>query len=169
MVVWEELVEGDSMGVFTVKPGDLFSEDVPAIGHGVNTKGAMASGIAVPVRQRFPRMHEEYVELCQAGLFRPGTVWVAFERGQYVFNIASQEFPGANARLDYLEDAFVDALVEAERLGVEKIALPQIGCGVGGLDWSDVEKVLRSHTERFEVDVDVVLLPATYESLYSSL
>lgn len=41
--------------------GDLFAQpDLRALAHGCNCAGAMGKGIAVPFKQRWPRMYEEY-------------------------------------------------------------------------------------------------------------
>lgn len=147
------------MGKLTVEYGDLFQSGAPAIGHGVNTKGLMSSGIAVLFKNKFPRMHENYLLLCEMESFKPGTTWVVNEDGTLIFNIASQELPGANASYDYLRSALEDGLAKADRLGVRELALPQIGCGVGGLDWALVEPIIREAAEASNVHVRVILLP----------
>lgn len=139
------------MGKLTVEYGDLFQSGSVAIGHGVNTKGLMSSGIAVLFKNKFPLMHENYLRLCELEAFKPGTTWVVSEGDTVIFNVASQELPGANASYDYLRNALKDGLDKADRLGIRELALPQIGCGVGGLDWSLVEPIIREEAEASNV------------------
>jgi O-acetyl-ADP-ribose deacetylase (regulator of RNase III) len=136
--------------------GDIFTTTAQAIGHGVNIKGAMASGIAVQFRDRFPQMHTAYKVLCKQGHLGTGQVmvWTAFE-GHYIYNISSQDFPGANARLEWLRDGVKSALEHAEEEGLSMIALPRIGSGIGGLNQDDVEAVLLELAENSAVDIEL--------------
>lgn len=44
--------------------GDVTSPTVGIIGHGVNCQGVMGSGVALTIRQKFPKAYEAYLELC---------------------------------------------------------------------------------------------------------
>lgn len=144
---------------FQTHTGDLFTSGFPAIGHGVNTEGAMASGIAVAFKNRFPVMHDEYMRLCETDQFKPGTTWVAEEAGHVIFNIASQQKPGANATYELLRHGVCDALQQADKLHIEDLALPKIGCGVGGLEWEQVQDILRIEAHAHHVNLHVIIPP----------
>jgi O-acetyl-ADP-ribose deacetylase (regulator of RNase III) len=141
--------------------GDLFTPDewkhqpsdfevhrtdapVDAIGHGVNCFGAMGSGIAVAFRQKFPEMYEKYKLMCDEAFLKPGMVYPWLDRthfdGQnlFIFNIASQFRPGADANLDYLESGLLYCRFYMRQRGLKHLALPRIGAGIGGLEWDDV-------------------------------
>lgn len=111
--------------------GDVMS--APAIGHGCNCHGAMGTGVAALVRRRFPEAHAEYVDLCRSRAFRPGVVHHAFESGVHIFNLATQDAPGPDARVEWIEAAVRRALDMAAQLGLPELAIPWIGCGIGGL------------------------------------
>lgn len=136
--------------------GSLFETNAPAIGHGVNTRGLMGSGIAVLFKNKFPKMHEAYVRLCSENLFNPGEtlVYVPHE-GPVVYNMASQEFPGADARLELLASSADMAAEHADSLGFERIAIPRIGCGIGGLKWEDVRPVLEGIEKLHDLEFEV--------------
>ena len=122
------------------RKGDLFAQtDVGAIGHGVNISGSMSGGIAVPFKNKFPDMHQEYVELCSSGDLKLGDVFVYHDdsTGKTVFNIASQQMPGADASLEAVETGLRKSLELALSLGIDSLAIPRIGCGIGGLNWAD--------------------------------
>lgn len=137
--------------------GDLFTSDAPALGHGVNTRGIMGAGIALQFKNRYPEMHEAYVKLCNMELFRPGTTFVYAPKdgSRYVYNMASQEFPGADARLELLEEAATLAGEDAVFRGFDRIAIPRIGCGIGGLDWTDVVPLLEDIEQRTGIEFEV--------------
>ena len=124
--------------------GNIFTSTAPAVGHGVNCQGVMGSGIAVQFRTLFPEMFRQYKALCNASLLVPGEVFPFQTENFLVYNIASQRLPGANATLEWLEEGLHAVLSDAEDRGYDRVALPQIGCGIGGLDIADVRPLIIS-------------------------
>lgn len=135
------------MATLELKFGDLFETEADAIGHGTNTRGLMGAGIAVLFRKRHQQMYENYKKLCDLmGDKLGGTTYLYFsdqingETYSYVANIFSQLAPGANAEVELLVDgvkeAFIKLWVENE-IDSPHLAIPLIGCGIGGLDWDD--------------------------------
>lgn len=125
--------------MFKEVTGDLFEGGYQAIGHGVNCRGVMGAGIATVFRDKFPIMYEEYKLRCDYGYLRLGEVFAHYAGGgRWVYNIASQFNPGAEADLSALGMGVGRALAHAKAFGVRELALPQIGCGIGGLSYSDV-------------------------------
>lgn len=136
--------------------GNLFDSTAPALGHGVNVFGVMGAGIAVGFRKEYPAMYEQYAANCAEKLLTPGHVyyWNDPEKPD-VYNIASQDAPGRNARLEWLEEGLDRALDHANWKGFDRIALPLIGCGIGGLDWADVEPLYERLSDKHGVDIEV--------------
>lgn len=140
--------------------GDIFYTTARGIGHGINVDGAMASGIAVQFRDRFRSMHNQYRELCRVGAIEPGSIF-AYEAGEhygralYVYNIASQDRPGRNARLEWIESGVREALAHAASVGIDRIALPRIGSGIGGLNQDEVEAILDRLAKESPVDIEL--------------
>lgn len=132
------------MGLLSVRRGDLFFSDAPALGHGVNVQGVMGAGVAKEFRALYPAMYDEYVDACRSGALRPGGMlpWHDERRGRWVYNLATQDEPGRTARLEWLESAAAAMVTHAETSGVRRVALPRIGCGVGGLRWDEVREAL---------------------------
>lgn len=132
------------------RTGDLFTTHAPAIGHGVNTTGVMGAGIAKEFRQRFPNMFTAYQQRCRNGALRPGDTYTyPAGHGRFVLNLATQDRPGKRARLPWVATAVQSGFEQLATLGVDWLALPRIGCGIGGLHWGDVEPILiREAAER---------------------
>ncbi|WP_162240746.1 macro domain-containing protein [Leifsonia sp. Leaf264] len=145
------------MGALILKTGDLFTSTAPALMQGVNVDGQMWSGIAPTFRDRFPMMHDMYLRICANQTFKPGQFfyWPPIENRTAVFNLASQDRRGANARLEWLEESLRKALDHADEIHFKTVAMPRIGCGVGGLDWADVEPVVAALAQSHQCDVEV--------------
>jgi O-acetyl-ADP-ribose deacetylase (regulator of RNase III) len=133
--------------------GDLFNTDAPYIGHGVNCQGVMGAGIAKTFREKFPNNYKVYKEWCDNGTLRPGGFLLVPEEldGQtrLIVNIASQFMPGADATYENIALAFWKFSQDAsrpdrlKRFG-NRIAIPEIGCGIGGLEWSKVHAIIHA-------------------------
>lgn len=149
------------------RTGDLFAQtDVRAIGHGVNCQGMMGAGIAVPFKFKFPKMYLAYRTLCDS--LGPDLIGDIFpwtyrpegaQENHIVFNLFTQVQGGRDARYSAVESAVRRACLYAQSYGVDKIAIPQIGCGIGGLEWAKVEEVLAQIDT--PVTIVVVTLPET--------
>ncbi len=142
---------------YTELTGDLLTVDLPAIGHGCNTAGSMAGGIARQVRDRWPQLYAEYVQRCATGRFPLGSFHAVEVGGKLVYNLATQARPGRNADLGAIESAVSAALDDLTRRGLAALGLPRLGTGIGGLAWPDVEATLR----RIAMDSPVQLVVVT--------
>ncbi|MDP9035350.1 MAG: macro domain-containing protein [Myxococcota bacterium] len=123
--------------------GDIFTaEHLRAYAHGCNCAGAMGAGIAIEFKRRWPRMFEEYAARCADGRFRLGDVFVWSEAGQTIFNLGTQEHWRKKAQIPALTKSLVKMLELASHAGIDRVGLPRIGAGLGGLDWTRVKKVI---------------------------
>lgn len=140
--------------------GDLFSHSGVAIGHGVNTQGVMGAGIAKEFRRRWPGLYEDYKQACADGYLLPGgSLLYSYPPYQFIFNLATQRYPGADARLEWISEALTAAVDYLELWRVSELAIPRIGCGIGGLNWEDVRGVI----EKSKPDSDFTVVVYSLE------
>lgn len=124
--------------------GDIFQKkNLCALAHGCNCAGAMGKGLAKEIRQRWPRMYEEYRRRCLTGEFNLGNVFVWQENGFTIFNLATQKTWKTKADIAAIEKALVEMVRLSEEMQISSIGIPRIGAGLGRLDWSDVKAVLK--------------------------
>jgi O-acetyl-ADP-ribose deacetylase (regulator of RNase III) len=107
----------------------------------------MGAGIAKTIREKFPKVYDEYKQVCRNGL-RPGALFAYPENGKVIVNLATQFMPGPDATYE----AVVESLMRFSRNASQpdkisrygkKIAIPEIGCGIGGLEWPIVEQIIK--------------------------
>lgn len=122
--------------------GDLFTSDAQALAHGCNTKGLMGAGIALQFQNRYPEMFTDYRIKCLTGQFVPGSYY-AYKApdGKIILNLATQTYPGAFAKCEWIEASLLRVLQDMPDL--KTIALPTIGAGLGGLRWEEVQQTLQ--------------------------
>ena len=147
--------------IYHIKEGDIFSiEGVTNYAHGCNCSGSMGRGIAVQFRKKFPRMYENYRQMCLNKTFRSGDVYDYDYGIGHVYNLATQQhycIAGQLAKLEYIETSMEKMMQLADKSGVRSIAMPKIGAGLGGLNWVEVKAVIEKvATNHNKVDLYVV-------------
>lgn len=125
------------------RTGDLFTTDAPALAHGVNVQGAMSGGIAAQFAKRWPGILFPYRIACGTGGLKPGDIQVYDQpNGPLIYNLATQRLPGPDARLHWIESALATMRTDMRTRHLDRVAMPRIGCGIGGLNWHDVEPLI---------------------------
>lgn len=173
---------------FSIIQGDLFDpeHEFDALAQGVNTQGIMGAGIAVPFKNNWPDMFDDYEGRCLqfgealAGLthiWRPevGTLNLSPDGDgsldfhiEYddvaIYNMFTQVMPGRNGDYRLLQQAAISVLMDAEAMAYASVGLPWIGCGIAGLEKHNVEHIFKNVFGTSEVDFvlvqqDEIMLP----------
>lgn len=145
------------------KNGDMFSEPAEALVNTVNCVGVMGKGVALEFKKRWPGNFKAYKKICEAKALSPGQLFVfdtnelfATDGPRYIVNFPTKAHWRSKSKISYIEDG-LNALAKAIReYKISSIAIPPLGCGNGGLDWSDVKPLISSKLEALD-DVDVVV------------
>lgn len=122
--------------------GNLIEADAEALVNTVNTKGVMGKGIALQFKRAFPENYKAYRAACAAGRVRLGQMFVfdsgRMERPRYIINFPTKDHWRSRSRLADIDVGLEDLRRVLVELGIESVALPPLGCGLGGLRWADV-------------------------------
>jgi O-acetyl-ADP-ribose deacetylase (regulator of RNase III) len=137
-----------------LKQGDILTANVEALVNTDNCVGVMGRGIALQFRNAFPENFKAYKAVCDRGEFRPGKLFIheqtQLTNPRYIINFPTKKQWKGKSRIDYI-DAGLQALVqEVQRLGIRSIAIPPLGCGLGGLQWADVRPRIERALSTFE-------------------
>jgi O-acetyl-ADP-ribose deacetylase (regulator of RNase III) len=127
--------------------GDLLKADVDAIVNTVNCVGVMGKGIALQVKRRYPDVFAAYARECKAANVRIGHMLTVptneLHGPAWIINFPTKTHWKAPSRLSYIADGLPDLLRVVKELGIRSIAIPPLGAGNGGLDWSEVRPLKR--------------------------
>jgi O-acetyl-ADP-ribose deacetylase (regulator of RNase III)/uncharacterized protein YwgA len=137
-----------------VRVGDLFESDAQTLVNTVNTEGVMGKGIALEFRKRFPDMFDDYLLRCQRGVVRLGEPYLY--RGlhdQWVLNFPTKLHWRSHSRLSDIEAGLRFLRDHYREWGIESLAVPPLGAGLGGLEWRVVGRVLYRALEELEIPV----------------
>ena len=123
--------------------GDLLQAPAEALVNAVNTVGVMGKGIALQFKQTYPEMFSAYEAECLTGKLNVGQMHV-FDRGdsmkrvRWIINFPTKRHWREPSWIADIESGLVDLVATMQRLKIESIAIPPLGCGLGGLEWREV-------------------------------
>lgn len=128
--------------------GNLLTADAEALVNTVNCVGYMGKGIALQFKKAFPENSTAYQKACRAGFVQPGKM-LTFEtssmlRPRYIINFPTKRHWRGKSRYEDIEAGLRSLVSEVKRLGIRSIAVPPLGCGLGGLDWKKVRPMIEA-------------------------
>lgn len=146
--------------------GNLLDSDEPVLAHGCNTKGAFGAGVAGQIAKRWPAAKTAYGSMVHDGSFQIGTAQLvdllvpgsSTAINKFLFNLGTQRAPGADASSWAIFLSFANMAETCHKAWLHRVAIPRIGCGIGGLEWPEVEKAIdeaisRSSNPNLEIAV----------------
>lgn len=127
--------------------GNLLTAPAQALVNTVNTQGVMGKGIALQFAKAYPHMLNAYEAACKANQLGLGKMHVYDLGGlaggpRWIINFPTKGHWRANSKLQDIAAGLADLVHTIERLGIESIAIPPLGCGNGGLNWSQVRPLI---------------------------
>ena len=146
--------------------GNLLEAQVEALVNTVNTVGVMGKGIALMFKERFPQNMEAYAEACKAKRVETGKMFVT-ETGElmgpkWIVNFPTKRHWRHRSKLEWIEaglDNLKNFIVDE---GVKSIAIPPLGAGNGGLDWSVVRHEIEERLGDL-ADVEILVFEPTQQ------
>lgn len=125
----------------TIKTGDVLSESAEALVNTVNCMGVMGRGVALQFKRRFPENFKAYELACKKGEVFPGKMFV-FETGdlfpRIIINFPTKLHWRQGSRMDFIDAGLADLVRILRERNVTSVAVPPLGCGLGGLEWNEV-------------------------------
>lgn len=141
--------------------GNLLDSPAEALVNTVNTVGVAGKGIALQFRQAYPGNFRAYERAAKNGDVVPGRMFV-WSTGQlqlphYIINFPTKRHWRGNSRLSDIISGLQDLVGVIAEYQIKSIAVPPLGCGNGGLKWSDVRPLIVDALK--DLDVEVLLFP----------
>ena len=152
---------------FELKIGSLLSEDTEALVNTVNTVGVMGKGVALQFKEKYPLNYKLYREACEEKKVEIGKMFIT-ETGQighpkYIINFPTKQHWKGFSKLEYVEKGLDNLVNLINSLNIKSIAIPPLGCGNGGLQWSVVKPLILSKLSEIK-DLDIALYEPSDEA-----
>lgn len=123
--------------------GDLLDAPADAICNPVNLAGVMGRGLALQFRTRWPESYRAYRAALRSGRLRGGRVHAhRLPDGRHVLHCPTKDHWRDRSPIA-LVHATIDAIGPCcVRHAIRSVAVPPLGCGLGGLEWTGVRDLL---------------------------
>jgi len=131
--------------------GDIFDSDAPYLVNPVNCVGVSGKGLALAFKKAFPTEQKAYEAHARAGKLAPGRLFCA---GRVIYLPTKRHFRD-KSRLDDLIEGLKALRHLSEANHWPKVAIPALGCGLGGLGWpvvsAEIDRILAESPVEFDV------------------
>jgi O-acetyl-ADP-ribose deacetylase (regulator of RNase III) len=138
--------------------GNILSSSCDALVNPINCTPAMGKGLALQFRQNIPGLYEHHQANARAGMIQPGrlTLFYVPARRQTIIGLPTKRDWRDLSRLDDVVAgiAALRTLLE-ESPTIQSVAIPPLGCGLGGLHWPTVLDHLNKAFEGTRKDVHI--------------
>ena len=142
--------------MFKTLIGDLFSSQAQTLVNTVNCVGIMGKGVAQEFKKRYPGMFEDYVSRCARREVRLGEPYLYRDStSRLIVNFPTKDHWRSPSRLMDIERGLDYFVGHYREWAVKSIAFPPLGCGNGGLHWSEVGPLIYEKLHRLNIDVGV--------------
>lgn len=141
---------------------DMFDADVEAIVNPVNCVGVMGAGLALDVRSRFPLCFAAYRREYLARRLAVGKVLPFRQRDsdqpRWILNLPTKFHWRDKSKLDIINLGLQDLAKVISTRAIRSIAIPKLGCGLGGLHWEDVRPLILDALRDVSDQCDIIIL-----------
>jgi O-acetyl-ADP-ribose deacetylase (regulator of RNase III) len=154
--------------MITYIKGDLFAENHKIIAHGVNCQGVMGSGVAKIIKEKYPWAYTAYKDFCELRdpIYLLGEVRPCWnDEDVLILHCFTQLEYGKDGRRYISYDAVDDCMkriadnmywkgvIGPNKICSDPIAMPKIGAGLGGGEWSIIESIINHRLKDHQVIV----------------
>jgi O-acetyl-ADP-ribose deacetylase (regulator of RNase III) len=150
----------EAKSMIKLTQGDILKADAEALVNTVNCVGIMGRGIALQFRKAFPDNFKAYESACKAEEVQPGKMFLhdlnRIYNPRFIINFPTKRHWKGKSRIEDIQSGLADLINLVQRYKLNSIAIPPLGCGLGGLDWKEVKPLI---TQSFESlpEVNVLL------------
>jgi O-acetyl-ADP-ribose deacetylase (regulator of RNase III) len=150
--------------------GNMMTSTAEALVNTVNCVGIMGRGVALQFKNAYPENFKAYAVACSKQEVQPGKMFVydtqAFANPKYIINFPTKRHWKGKSRLEDVESGLVDLAQVIRDKQIKSVAIPPLGSGLGGLDWTIVRRKIEKALEVLEdVEVTVFEPRATSDSI----
>jgi O-acetyl-ADP-ribose deacetylase (regulator of RNase III) len=126
--------------MFFCTSGDIFRCFADALVNPVNCIGVDGAGLALAFAERYPRASREYRRACHARALQGGTVFLSSRDSPTIVFLPTKTEPYRPSNYLLIDTGLRALRNAAQTRRWKSLAIPALGCGLGGLCWSKVRR-----------------------------
>ncbi|MFQ5613366.1 MAG: DarT ssDNA thymidine ADP-ribosyltransferase family protein, partial [Anaerolineae bacterium] len=156
--------------------GDMFFSMMHTLAISVNTVGIMGKGLASRAKYQFPDVYVFYQDVCRQRKLKMGKPYLYKREASLDDQLADGPpmLPNANSEKWFLlfptkkhwrDGSDIKSIEKGlewvrdnyKTEGVKSLAVPALGCGLGGLEWREVGPIMCAYLSGLEIPVGIYL------------
>ena len=156
--------------------GDMFFSTLQTLTISVNLQGVMGKGLASRAKYQFPDVYVAYQDACRSKRITATKPYLYKREGSLDEELADHgselHTPNAvkwfllfatkrkwreNSRLEDIEGGLDWVQRNFKAQNIESLAMPALGCGLGGLDWKDIGPLMCKYLHDIGIPVAIYL------------
>ena len=148
--------------MITFVTGDIFAQPADVLVNPVNCVGVMGRGLAAQFKRRYPAVFRAYRQACRDGELRPGRVLLlptGFDRPRAIAHFPTKRHWRDPSRVEDIDAGLRHLATTIRRLRAPSIAVPPLGCGLGGLDWHTIRPLIAARLQGLDCAITVLQPP----------
>lgn len=127
---------------------DLLKTHCNLIIHGCNAQRVMGSGVAKTLKYKYPEIFYEYVKKDKLEL--GDVIFVKTYDNKIIGNCITQKYYGYDKNKVYVSYEAIEKAIKnvndyCVKNNIKDVAMPLIGCGLGGGNWKDVLDIIKKN------------------------
>ena len=138
--------------------GNILDSTAQALVNTVNTVGVMGKGIALQFKNQFPNNYKLYKEACDNNALKIGDLLITEEESllsgkKIIINFPTKVHWRYPSEYEFIEKG-LDALANViQEKNIKSLAIPPLGSGNGGLDWTRVRAMIEDKLQGLICDI----------------
>ena len=159
-----------------VDGGDIFFSELQTLAVTVNLQGVMGKGLALRAREQFSDVYVEYEKACRAKKVTSSRPYLYKREASVVDELtdlkpakpirnpvkwfllfATKRHWRTPSRLEDIENGLKWIQKNFREAKIESLAMPALGCALGGLSWTEVAPLMCKYLHEIEIPVEIYL------------
>lgn len=156
--------------MITFIKGNILESPCEALVNTVNCKAVMGRGLALQFKDKYPHMFADYRGACRKNEVKVGSMhvwrnpevykWLRAREGVavfasppgplYVINFPTKDHWKNPSQIEWITSGLADLVHVVNEKEIKSIAIPPLGCGLGGLNWYQVKKEIEKFSSQLE-------------------
>ena len=156
--------------------GDMFFSNLQTLTISVNLQGIMGKGLASRAKYQFPDVYVAYQDACRSKRITATKPYLYKREGsldeeladfgtdlatpnavKWFLLFATKRKWRENSRLEDIEGGLDWVRRNFTQQGIQSLAMPALGCGLGGLNWKDVGPLMCKYLHGINIPVAIYL------------
>lgn len=138
--------------------GNILESNAEALVNTVNTVGVMGKGIALQFKKAYHNNYKSYVEACKKNEITVGKVFVVEDSNlqsekKLIINFPTKKDWRKPSEYNFIDSGLDDLVRVINQYKIKSIAIPPLGAGNGGLEWTRVKKLIEQKLSHLKIEI----------------